>query len=102
MYYGLSPISPAHIAEFAKTAKQNLRNFTILAKILPITANLRISSNFLEIRTTNYFVGVMNDFIFDFEFPKFTLLNFYYIAFGGELDSKFFGDSIHSNLLLNF
>jgi hypothetical protein len=60
-----------------------------LAKILSvsISSNEPISLNFFEISITNYFLAVMNDVIFKIEFPKFTLFNFYLIAFGGELNS---------------
>jgi hypothetical protein len=66
-----------------------------LAEILPVP----ISLIFSEIYITNYFVGVMNDVILMIEFYKFTLFNFYLIAFGGVLNSTHFGDSLNSNLL---
>jgi hypothetical protein len=38
-------------------------------------------------------MGVMNDVILMIEFPKFTIFNFYLIAFGGVLNSTDFGYS---------
>jgi hypothetical protein len=81
-------------------AEKNLRNFTILAKILsvPISPNVPISTNFFKIYISNYFVCVMNDVNSRIEFPKSTLINFYLIAFGVVLNSTHFGYSRHSNL----
>ena len=50
---------------------------------------------------TKYFVGVINDVIFKILFSKFTLLNFYLIAFGEVVYSAYFGDSLYLNLLYN-
>ena len=48
------------------------------AKILPVSISLK----FFEIYISNYFVCVMNDVISRIEFLKYTLINFYLIAFG--------------------
>ena len=74
-----------------------------LAKIIsvPISPKMPNIADFFEISITNYFVGVTNDLIFKIEFLKFTLFNFYLIAFCGVINSTHFGDSLHLNILEN-
>ena len=74
---------------------------------MPISPNVPISrkmpniAEFVEISITNYNVGVINDVIFQIEFPKLTLFSVYFIGFGGVINFTHFGDSLHSNLLFN-
>jgi hypothetical protein len=69
-----------------------------LDKILPVS----ISPNFFEIYISDYFEGVMNDVILMIEFPKFTLFNFYLIAFCGVLNPRHFGNLFYFNLKIGF
>ena len=53
---------------------------------------------FLEIYILNYVVNVMNDVIIKFEFPKFTLSNYYMNSFDRVLHSTNYDDTLYLNL----
>ena len=79
-------MSPAKYRRIWENLRKNLRNFRIFSWN---NVSVNISKNF-KIYFTNYYMGVTDDVIFKIEFPKSTLLNWFLIAFVGELASTHF------------